>query len=290
VVDQTVQERTIDLDNVVTAASKIVNEIVFPRMKETMVDLKAEFQNQFNAEKEKLVQKLEGEKEESRKAIREELRSEFQVQFDEKEQELIAKLEAEKEILLGDFEQEMRTEKAAMRLELQQNVDEKQAALEQKVDEKQDAMKQSLQDQVNKMNEKVIFAAVRSSSGNMDKGTITYDSLTTNIGNGMDSSTGKFTTPTSGLYMFTFSAVSANTNTADVTIVVKKNNIQLFVIDDEEGTSSGAKERNIAYSWMLNLSTGDIVHLEMSTGGLHADASNAVADQVHFTGHLLHAN
>ena len=141
------------------------------------------------------------------------------------------------------------------------------------------------------MNENVIFAAVRSSSGDMgSSGTITYDSLTTNIGNGMDSSTGKFTTPTSGLYMFTFSAVSANTNTADVTIVVKKNNIQLFVIDDEEGTSSGAKERNIAYSWMLNLSTGDIVHLEMSTGGLHADASNAVADQVHFTGHLLHAN
>ena len=66
-----------------TAASKIVSEIVFPRMKETMVDLKAEFQNQFNAEKEKLVQKLEvekekmvqkleEEKEESRKAIREE--------------------------------------------------------------------------------------------------------------------------------------------------------------------------------------------------------------------------
>merc|ERR1712004_262136 len=93
VVDQTVEERTIDLDNVVTAASKIVNEIVFPRMKETMVDLKAEFQNQFNAEKEKLIEKFEEEeeKEESRKTIREELTSEFQIQFDEKEQELIAK-------------------------------------------------------------------------------------------------------------------------------------------------------------------------------------------------------
>ena len=85
-------------------------------MKETMVDLKAEFQNQFNAEKEKLVQKLEEEKEESRKTIHEELRSEFQVQFDEKEQELIAKLETEKEELLADFEGEMRTEKAAIKL------------------------------------------------------------------------------------------------------------------------------------------------------------------------------
>ena len=76
------------------------------------------------------------------------------------------------------------------------------------------------------MNEKVIFAAVRSSSGNIGSGetfkTITYDSLTTNIGNGMDSSTGKFTCPTSGLYMFTFSAVSGDTNTAEVTIAIKK--------------------------------------------------------------------
>merc|ERR1712062_766480 len=92
---------------------------------------------------------------------------------------------------------------------LVQKVDEKQFALEQKLDEKQAALEQSLQDQVKKMNEKVIFAAVRSSSGNLDSGTITYDSLTTNIGNGMDASTGIFTAPTSGLYMFTFSAVTA---------------------------------------------------------------------------------
>ena len=72
------------------------------------------------------------------------------------------------------------------------------------------------------MNENVIFAAVRSSSGDMDRGTITYDSLTTNIGNGMDASTGQFTCPTSGLYMFTFSAVSGDTNTAEVTIAIKK--------------------------------------------------------------------
>ena len=139
------------------------------------------------------------------------------------------------------------------------------------------------------MNEKVIFAAVRSSSGNMgSSGIITFDSLTTNIGNGMDSSTGKFTTPTSGLYMFTFSAVSANTNTVEVTIYVKKNDVVLFVIDDEEDEKSGANERNIAYSWMLDLSTDDIVHLEMNTGGLHAEGGTS--DQAHFTGHLLHAN
>ena len=58
-----------------------------------------------------------------------------------------------------------------------------------------------------------------------------------------------------------------------------------FVIDDEEETSSGAKERNIAFSWMLNLSTDDIVYLEMSSGGLHAEAGTN--DQAHFTGRLL---
>ena len=138
------------------------------------------------------------------------------------------------------------------------------------------------------MNEKVIFAAVRSSSGNMgSRGTITFDSLTTNIGNGMDSSTGKFTCPTSGLYMFTFSAVSSNVNADELTIKVMINGGQIFVIDDEEDKKSGANERNIAYSWMLDLSTDDIVHLEMSSGGLHAEV---VGDQAHFTGHLLHAN
>ena len=138
------------------------------------------------------------------------------------------------------------------------------------------------------MNEKVIFAAVRSSSGNLDSGTITYDSLTTNIGNGMDASTGKFTAPTSGLYMFTFSAVSANKNTAEVTIQVQKNGSRIFVIDDEEDQKSGADERNIAYSWMFDLSNGDTVYLSMHTGGLHTDSGNQ--DQAHFTGHLLHAN
>ena len=141
------------------------------------------------------------------------------------------------------------------------------------------------------MNEKVIFAAVRSSSGDIGSSEIiTYDSLTTNMGNGMDSSTGKFTTPTSGLYMFTFSAVSANKNTAEVTIYVHKNGAIIFLIDDEENEKSGANERNIAYSWMFNLSMDDTVHLEMASGGLHADVAGAAGDQVHFTGHLLHAN
>ena len=137
------------------------------------------------------------------------------------------------------------------------------------------------------MNEKVIFAAVRTSSGDINSGTITYDSLTTNIGNGMDASTGKFTAPTSGLYMFTFSGISASKNTAEVTIQVWKNDSRIFVIDDEEDKKSGANERNIAYSWMFDLSMGDTVHLTIS-GGLHAEGGNS--DQAHFTGHLLHAN
>ena len=139
------------------------------------------------------------------------------------------------------------------------------------------------------MNEKVIFAAVRNSDINSGDGAITYDSLTTNIGEGMVASTGTFTTPVAGLYMFTFSAISANSNTLEVTISVKKNGTQMFVIDDEESSLSGAKERNISYTWILDLSLDDTVFLEMNTGGLHVD-STANADQVHFTGQLLHAN
>ena len=60
------------------------------------------------------------------------------------------------------------------------------------------------------------------------------------------------------------------------------------MIDDEEDKKSGANERNIAYSWMFDLSLDDIVYLSMQTGGLHTDAGTT--DQAHFTGHLLHAN
>ena len=136
------------------------------------------------------------------------------------------------------------------------------------------------------MNEKVIFAAVRSSSGNLDSGTITYDSLTTNIGNGMNAATGIFTAPTSGLYMFTFSGVTAYENTAAVTIDVYKSLSHIFVIDDEEDKTSGANERNIGYSWIFDLSTGDTVYLSIADGGLHTDSGH---DNAYFTGHLLHA-
>ena len=70
------------------------------------------------------------------------------------------------------------------------------------------------------------------------------------------------------------------------TISVKKNGTQMFVIDDEESSLSGAKERNISFSWILDLSLDDTVLLEISSGGLHADGD----DEIHFTGHLLHAN
>ena len=131
-----------------TAASKIVNEIVFPRMKETMVDLKVEFQNQFNAEKEKLIQKLEEEKEECKNTIREKLRLDFQEQFDEKERKLIEKLEKEKEEMVAEFDRETSLAKDAMKLELDQKVEEKHSALDDKVEEKQAELEQSLQDQV----------------------------------------------------------------------------------------------------------------------------------------------
>ena len=117
-------------------------------MKETMVDLKVEFQNQFNAEKEKLIQKLEQEKEENRNAIREELRLDFQEQFDEKERKLIEKLEKEKEEMVAEFERETSLAKDAMKLELDQKVEEKHSALDDKVEEKQAELEQSLQDQV----------------------------------------------------------------------------------------------------------------------------------------------
>ena len=144
-------------------------------------------------------------------------------------------------------------------------------------------------------NEKVIFAAVRSSSGNVGPDeTITYDTLTANIGEAMVASTGTFKAPKKGLYAFTLSAVSDNTNAGFVSILVLKNGSTAFYIDDESPKATEAKEKNISYYWMLDLSENDTVTLKLagtpggsSVVGLHADTS---ADWVHFTGQLLHAN
>ena len=55
--------------------------------------------------------------------------------------------------------------------------------------------------------ETVIFSAERTEGGNFD-GTITFDNSNINVGGGMDYQNGRFQTPLTGVYSFTFSGIT----------------------------------------------------------------------------------
>ena len=57
------------------------------------------------------------------------------------------------------------------------------------------------------VNTRVIFSAVKSSQHGHISGDVTYDESVINFGNGMDLQSGKFTTPVSGYYLFSFSGM-----------------------------------------------------------------------------------
>ena len=228
----------------------------------------------------------------------------------EMEQEMRAEIEAKVRQELAVTKQQMKDEidvkigevTMKSKIELEQHV-------EDKIEEKEEELKNELESEIKEVisnevveqkaiikeeltteaaDEKVIFAAVRSVSGNVEGNTvITYDTLTANLGEAMDKSTGTFRAPRSGLYAFTFSAVSHDTKKGMTSIEVLKNGDEEFYIDDEPGNPTDFRERNVAFSWMFELSENDTVKLRVDDGaGLHADEC---CDRVYFTGQLLHA-
>ena len=114
------------------------------------------------------------------------------------------------------------------------------------------------------------------------QGPITYDSLTINLGEGFDATSGIFTVPTSGTYRFSFSAQSASGIFDWTSVHVKKNGDTIFNIYDSNDAKNG-DANNISYTWMMNLSENDRINL-LSITQLYADSDNPVT----FTGELIH--
>ena len=131
------------------------------------------------------------------------------------------------------------------------------------------------------MDTKVIFSAVRTRSGNF-QGTITYDSLTINLGEGFDATSGIFIVPTSGTYRFSFSAQSALSKNTQTIVRVKKNGENVFYIRDLNNAEK-ADANNISYTWMMNLSKNDRINLD-SVEDLYASSTSPVT----FMGELIH--
>ena len=131
----------------------------------------------------------------------------------------------------------------------------------------------------------VIFSAQRTQGKNFD-GWVTFDQANVNVGEGMDFLHGKFLTPASGIYSFTFSGITGYTQTSYTTIDVLKNGIQAFkILHDARGQNqnSGGKGNNLSYSWMLDLKANDVIQLYISHNAMYADAENHVI----FTGQLI---
>ena len=129
------------------------------------------------------------------------------------------------------------------------------------------------------METKVIFSAVKTRGCNFE-GTITYDNLVINIGEGFDVRSGSFVVPTSGTYRLSFSAQSGWRKYDYTLVSVKKNGETTFTIWDSNQKDDA---NNLSYTWMMNLNLGDRVSL-YSENHLWADSKTPVT----FTGELIH--
>ena len=125
------------------------------------------------------------------------------------------------------------------------------------------------------LQKKVIFSA-RKTSGFAFDGSITYDTIDVNVGNGMQSS--GFIAPESGTYGFTFSAVTGDEKHVTRVLVYKDGLFTHYIYDGNEANEFN----NINSSWMMKLAKGQAVHLDVN-GRLYANPQTPVI----FTGNLI---
>ena len=126
------------------------------------------------------------------------------------------------------------------------------------------------------LQKKVIFSA-RKTSGFAFDGSITYDTIYVNVGNGMQSS--GFIAPESGTYGFTFSGVKNDKKSYPKVEVYKDDYSHHYIY--EPNVSDYHKKINS--SWMMKLAKGQRVHLTVTDGKLYATSHFPVI----FTGNLL---
>ena len=96
---------------------------------------------------------------------------------------------------------------------------------------------------------------------------ITFTDTVANIGNAMNPDDGIFTIPISGLYSFSFSAMSTGNDTSTY-IEVHKNDEKQFIISDHNNYGH-TNYVNIGYSWTMHLVQNDKIHLYMFSNGLY---------------------
>ena len=97
-----------------------------------------------------------------------------------------------------------------------------------------------------------------------------------NIGAALDLETGIFTAPVSGVYFFTFDAVSLNSGESRVHL--QKNGVNVGQLYDPNYQSQ------LHLALILQLDAGDEIQVYLQTGQIYEDANG---HYTHFTGMLL---
>ena len=280
---------------IVSTSTSIVQRIIVP-------DLDQKLSTKVDKLKEEVKDDLKSVVEAMKAPLKAELKTEFDQQITDRLEEYTPNLETivtassviVRNILVPDMEQkvsikvnEIRSIVKKLKSELDQDLSSGMTNLSQQIDtkitEEQDELTQHITTQITETQEKIIFAVVRKST--VERGQpITFDTVIANIGGSIDATSGTFTSQRTGLYFFTFYAVSKSSGSR-THIVVSKNNDQIFRIED---TSTSSEQSNIASSWMLQLDQDDTINLKLtSENGLHGCSKE---DWIHFTGQLLNAN
>ena len=113
------------------------------------------------------------------------------------------------------------------------------------------------------------FSVWRENSDVAQGSTITYSGAIINHRSGMDTSTGIFTAPRSGVYLFSFSGQTENDSgrTKIDVMKVKKNggdeSKYVTIMNDAD-----KDYHNIGYTWMMNLVAGDQMYMKVVSNAL----------------------
>ncbi|XP_064869780.1 complement C1q-like protein 2 [Oncorhynchus nerka] len=110
--------------------------------------------------------------------------------------------------------------------------------------------------------------------------TLVYRNIYSNIGNAYNPTTGIFTAPVRGLYLFRFYIYGHGDNSVPTTTFLHKNGHQIAIAHAEQASGGINSSNGVS----LLLEVGDVVNMHLWVGGKILDNENRYST---FSGHLL---